>query len=135
MKEKLIHTYMKCAENFSELSTAKKLKVGSIIVKNNRIISIGYNGTPEGWHSNICEDENNKTLPEVIHSEMNCISKLAKSPESGEDSVMFVTHSPCMECAKSIYGAGIKQVFYKTDYRDLSGVNFLIKCGIEVIKL
>jgi dCMP deaminase len=135
MKEKLISAYMKCAENFAELSTAKRLKVGSIIVKDNRIISIGYNGTPEGWESNICEDANNKTLPEVIHSEMNCINKLAKSTESGENSVMFITHSPCMECSKSIYGAGIKKVFYKNDYRDNSGINFLIKCGINVIKV
>jgi dCMP deaminase len=126
---------MKCAENFAELSTAKRLKVGSIIVKDNRIISIGYNGTPESWESNVCEDETNKTLPEVIHAEMNCINKLARSTESGENSVMFITHSPCMECSKSIYGSGIKTVFYKNDYRDTSGIDFLIKCGIIVIKI
>ena len=135
MKEKLISAYMQCAENFAELSSAKRLKVGSIIVKDNRIISIGYNGTPEGWESNICEDENNKTLPEVIHAEMNCINKLAKSTESGENSTMFITHSPCMECSKSIYGAGIKTVYYKNLYRDNSGIDFLNKCGITVIKV
>lgn len=126
---------MECAETFSKLSKAERLKVGSIIVKNDRIISIGYNGTPAGWDSNSCEDSNNITLPEVIHSEMNCISKLAKSTESGENSTMFVTHSPCMECAKSIYTAGITTLYYKNDYRDDSGINFLRKCGIFVIKV
>lgn len=134
MKQKLIDAYMETAEVFSRLSTAKRLKVGAIIVKNQRIISIGYNGTPEGW-CNICEDENNKTKPEVIHSEMNCINKLAKSNESGENSIMFVTHSPCMDCAKSIYGAGIKEVYYKNSYRDDSGIDFLSKCGINVVQL
>jgi len=134
MKEKLINAYMESAEVFAKLSTAKRLKVGAIIVKDQRIISIGYNGTPEGW-CNVCEDENNVTKPEVIHSEMNCINKLAKSNESGEGSVMFVTHSPCMDCAKSIYGAGIKEVYYKNSYRDDSGIEFLKKCGVNVIQL
>lgn len=134
MKEKLINAYMETAEVFSRLSTANRLKVGAILVKDQRIISIGYNGTPEGW-CNTCEDEHNKTLPEVIHSEMNCINKLAKSNESGEGSVMFVTHSPCMECAKSIYGAGIKKVYYKNSYRDDAGIEFLKKCGIGVVHL
>ena len=130
MKQKLINAYMECAEVFAKLSTAKKLQVGEIIVKDQRIISIGYNGTPEGW-CNVCEDEHNKTKPEVIHSEMNCINKLARSTESGENSTMFITHSPCMECAKSIYGAGIKEVYFKNFYRDDSGIIFLKKCGIN----
>ena len=134
MKQKLIDAYMETAEVFAKLSTAKRLKVGAIIVKNQRIISIGYNGTPEGW-CNVCEDERNKTKPEVIHSEMNCINKLAKSNESGEGSVMFVTHAPCMDCAKSIYGAGIKEVYYKNPYRDESGLEFLKKCGITIVHL
>jgi len=131
MKPKLINAYMECAEVFAKLSTAKKLQVGAIIVKDQRIISIGYNGTPEGW-CNVCEDEHNKTKPEVIHSEMNCINKLARSTESGENSTMFITHSPCMECAKSIYGAGIKEVYFKNFYRDDSGIIFLKKCGINI---
>jgi len=134
MKQKLINAYMETAEVFAKLSTAKRLKVGAILVKNQRIISIGYNGTPEGW-CNVCEDEHNKTKPEVIHSEMNCINKLAKSNESGEGSVMFVTHAPCMDCAKSIYGAGIKEVYYKNSYRDESGLEFLKKCNIAVVHL
>lgn len=131
MKQKLINAYMETAEVFAKLSTAKRLKVGAIIVKDQRIISIGYNGTPEGWCNN-CEDEHNNTKPEVIHSEMNCINKLAKSTESGENSIMFITHSPCIDCAKSIYGAGIKEVFFKNSYRDNSGIIFLEKCGIKV---
>ena len=122
---------METAEVFAKLSTAKRLKVGAIIVKDQRIISIGYNGTPEGWCNN-CEDEHNNTKPEVIHSEMNCINKLAKSTESGENSIMFITHSPCIDCAKSIYGAGIIEVFFKNSYRDNSGIIFLEKCGIKV---
>jgi dCMP deaminase len=120
---------MKCAENFSELSYAKRLKVGAVIVKDHRIISIGYNGTPRGW-DNTCEDENYNTKLEVIHAEMNCITKLAQSGESGKDSVMFITHSPCVSCAKAIYGSGVKKVYYKNVYRDKSGIEFLEKCGI-----
>jgi dCMP deaminase len=135
MPNKFDNAHMQAAESYAALSSAKRLQVGAVVEKDNRIISIGYNGTPEGWESNVCEDENNKTLPEVIHSEMNCINKLAKSTESGINSVMFITHSPCIECSKSIYGAGIKTVYYKNDYRDNSGIMFLIKCGITVTKI
>lgn len=131
MKDKWIQAYMDVATRFAELSSAKRLRVGAVLVKNNRIISIGYNGTPEGW-DNTCEDENNRTKPEVTHAEMNCIFKLAKSPESGDDSIMFVTHAPCMSCAKAIYGSGIKTVYYKCMYRDNSGLDFLKKCGIHI---
>lgn len=134
MKEKWISAYMDVAERFSKLSSATRLKVGALVVKDNRIISIGYNGTPEGW-CNTCEDSLNKTKPEVIHAEMNCINKLAKSTESGKDSVMFITHSPCMDCAKSIYGSGIKTVYYKNLYRDISGIEFLKKCGVLVFQI
>ena len=133
MKNKFVHAFMDCAVTFSQLSTAEKLKVGSIIVKDERIISIGYNGTPSGWSSNVCEDTKGNTLPEVIHAEMNCISKLAKSVESGAGATMFVTHSPCMECAKAIYGAGITTVIYKHLYKSSAGIEFLKKCGVEVI--
>ena len=130
MKDKWLNAYMKCAEVFSELSYAERLKVGAVIVKDHRIISIGYNGTPRGW-DNRCEDEDNKTKPEVIHAEMNCITKLAQSGESGKDSLMFITHSPCVSCAKAIYGSGVKAVYYKTEYRDNSGIEFLKKCGVS----
>ena len=129
--------YMDTAERFSQLSTAVKLKVGSIIVKDDRIISIGYNGMPSGW-TNECEiidqDGSLLTKDEVIHAEANAIAKLAKSHESGENAEMYCTHSPCIHCAKQIYAAGINKVYYKEDYRSSAGINFLKECGIEVNK-
>ncbi len=134
MKPKFQNMYMEIAETVSKMSYAKRLQVGAIVVKDNRIISIGYNGSPAGWDNN-CEDENNKTKPEVIHAEANAIMKLARSNESGMDSVMFLTHAPCIDCAKLIYGSGITQVFYKNEYRDQSGVEFLKKCNLIVNQL
>ena len=131
MKPKFEKMYMEIAETVSKMSYAKRLQVGAIVVKDNRIISIGYNGTPSGWDNN-CEDENNKTKPEVIHAEANSIMKLASSNESGKGSVMFLTHAPCIDCAKLIYGSGIVQVYYKHKYRDQSGVEFLKKCNVIV---
>ena len=131
MKPKFEKMYMEIAETVSKMSYAKRLQVGAIVVKDNRIISIGYNGTPAGWDNN-CEDENNKTKPEVIHAEANSIMKLASSNESGKGSVMFLTHAPCIDCAKLIYGSGITQVYYKHKYRDQSGVEFLKKCNLIV---
>lgn len=134
--------YMKTAETFGSLSTAERLKVGAIAVKDNRIISIGYNGMPSGW-SNECEEiwfnENDEpykvTRPEVIHAEANCIAKLAGSHENGKGAEMYVTHAPCVECAKLIYSAGISKVYYGSKYRLDTGINFLQKCGIEVEQL
>ena len=134
MKKKYINAHIKVAETYSQLSSANRLKVGAIVVKDNRVISIGYNGTPSGW-SNSCEDENNKTIPEVIHAEANAIAKLARTNESGLNSVMFVTHAPCMECAKLIFASGINKVFYKSEYRDMSGIEFLTKCNVEIEKV
>jgi len=125
---------MDVAERFAQLSSAKKLKVGAIVVKGDSIVSVGYNGTPSGW-SNKCEDKNGETVPEVIHAEANCVAKLAKSCISGENSTMFITHAPCIHCAKIIYGAGIGVVYYKNVYRDDSGVKFLKKCGITVLQI
>lgn len=143
MKEKFISAYMKTAFNFAELSSARRLKVGAIIVKNDRIISIGYNGMPSGWDNN-CEDEIKwpngdirflETKPEVLHAEMNALMKLAKCTESGEGATMFLTHSPCLECAKGIYQAGIKEVFYNDTYRSTTGLEFLEKCKISIVKV
>jgi dCMP deaminase len=164
MKEKFIDAYMKTASVFAELSTATKLKVGAIVVKDNRIISIGYNGTPAGW-DNICEDKvypdallgdfeqhpdefekqfpftdehgryQLKTKPEVMHAERNALDKLAKGTDGGNGAYMFITHAPCLECAKSIFGAGIKEVFYKSEYRTVDGLNFLNRCDIKVTKV
>ena len=131
---------MKVAETFAELSSARRLHVGAIVVKDDRIISIGYNGMPSGWDNN-CENDfgldfnGNRTLvtkPEVLHAETNAIAKLARSNESGLGSTMFITHAPCLDCAKLIHQSGIKSVFYRNEYRDTSGVDFLKNCNIEV---
>ena len=133
---------MKTAETFAECSTATRLHVGAIIVKDDRIISIGYNGMPSGWDNN-CEFEfvhpqtkipELVTRKEVLHAEMNTLMKLARSTESGLGASMFVTHSPCLECAKGIYQAGISEVFYKHHYRSDEGIKFLEKCGVKIQK-
>jgi dCMP deaminase len=168
MKPKLAQAYMKTAETFAELSHARRLHVGAIIVKEDRIISIGYNGMPAGW-DNDCEDKvwdkgaggwldpeefdaqyplegwhegaqrnvryGLKTKPEVLHAETNAIAKLAKSTESGLGASLFVTHSPCLDCAKLIYQSGISSVWYRNTYRDDSGINFLKASGVNVEKL
>jgi dCMP deaminase len=143
MKEKFKQAYKQTAKTFAELSHARRLKVGAIIVKDDRIISIGYNGMPAGWDNN-CEDEIQypnaegitlKTKPEVLHAETNAIAKLARSNESGEKASLFVTHSPCLECAKLIYQSGISKVYFNETYRDGSGINFLQKSGVEVVQL
>ena len=134
IKEKYIGTYMKVAQLFAEHSSAKRKKVGAVIVKDDRIISIGYNGMPAGW-DNECEIDN-VTKPEVLHAESNAIAKLAKSVESGEGATMFVTCAPCLDCAKLIYQSGITEVYYAEDYRSDEGVNFLNKCdGIIAWKM
>jgi dCMP deaminase len=140
VKNKFIKAYMDVAQRFSELSSAKRLKVGAIVVKDDRIISIGYNGMPSGW-DNTCEEvvevhEDGgvvtKTRPEVIHAEANAIAKLARGNESGDGSSMFLTHAPCIDCAKQVYTAGIKKVYYQNSYRDTQGIDFLEKCGVVV---
>jgi dCMP deaminase len=148
MKQKWIDAFMDTAERFAQLSSAKRLKVGAVVVKDNRIISIGYNGMPAGW-TNDCEyhvSEYNeitksryptgetKTKDEVIHAEANAIIKLARDGESGNGSSLFCTHAPCIHCAKLIHGAGITNVYYRESYRDTLGIDFLEKCNIEVKK-
>lgn len=134
---------MATARNYAELSHARRLHVGAIVVKDDRIISIGYNGMPAGWDNN-CEytyyDDNGdshglRTRPEVLHAETNAIAKLARSTESGLDADMFVTHAPCLDCAKLIFQSGIKRVFFGTAYRDDSGVQFLTQSGITVTQV
>jgi dCMP deaminase len=149
VKQKLKQAYMKTAETFAELSHARRLHVGAIVVKDDRIISIGYNGMPAGWDNN-CEDESVepyagfegsihrivlKTKPEVLHAETNAIAKLAKSNESGMGATMFITHAPCLDCAKLIYQSGIGSVLYRNTYRDTSGITFLERSGIEVAQV
>jgi dCMP deaminase len=152
MKQKFIDAHMKVAETYSQLSSAKRLQVGCVIVKNDTIIGIGYNGMPSGW-DNCCEDMSIlqdeispgvfnlskktelKTKPEVIHAEINAIAKVAKSTNSSEDADMFITHAPCIECAKSIFQSGIRRVFYRDTYRNEDGIHFLQKCDVEVIRV
>jgi len=134
MKNKFLFAYMDVAERFAQLSHARRLQVGAIVVKDDRIISIGYNGMPSGW-DNECEDENNKTKPQVLHAESNAITKLAKSHESGDKSTMFCTHSPCIECAKLIFQTGINTLYYRSDYRSTEGIDFLKASGVTVEKL
>ena len=138
MKEKFINAYMEVAKIFANLSSARRLQVGAIVVKDDRIISIGYNGMPSGW-DNCCEYEYTeenvvylKSHPEVLHAESNAIAKLAKSPESGDGASIFITHSPCIDCAKLIYQSGITTVYYEESYRDTQGINFLERSGITV---
>ena len=165
MKEKFKHAFMDTAKRFAELSHARRLKVGAIVVNDDRIISIGYNGMPAGWDNN-CEDQvwdsgaggwldpdefdakypyeewhegagrnvryGLKTKSEVLHAESNAIAKLAKCGESGLGATLFVTHSPCIQCAKLIYQSGISSVYYNENYRDDSGLTFLKKSGIIV---
>jgi dCMP deaminase len=175
MKKKFKYYFMEVAEKTASLSYAKRLQVGTVIVKDNRIISCGYNGLPAGWTPNACEEEiiigdksyqelsdedkvrfekdntfcnggdgyyyehtqwkGLKTFDEVIHSEANAVSRLASSTESGIGAILFCTHSPCLQCSKIIYGAGITSVYYKHDYRKNDGIEFLRKCGIEVLKI
>jgi dCMP deaminase len=151
----MIRTYMKTAQVFSELSHARRLHVGAIVVKDDRIISIGYNGMPAGW-DNDCEDTEYtyderdtangdwnynkdteqwfklKTKPEVLHAETNAIAKLARSSESGLGADIFITHSPCLDCAKLIYQSGINRVWYGEQYRNTEGIEFLKKSGVKV---
>ena len=158
---------MDWADRTAQLSHARRLQVGAVIVKDDSVISYGYNGMPAGW-DNTCEDrewcsaggwlspeeidegwpytghykdaDDNpmqgryrlKTKPEVLHAESNAIAKLAKSSQSGRDASLFVTHAPCIDCAKLVYQSGISHVYYRNSYRDMAGVEFLEKSGIEV---
>lgn len=139
MKDKFVEAHMKTADVYSKLSSAKRLQVGCVIVKNNTIIGIGYNGMPSGW-SNTCEHEHLHedggtsliTKDEVLHAETNAIAKVARSTNSTEGSDMFCTHAPCLGCAKLIYQAGIKSFYFRDHYRSTEGLDFLNECEIEV---
>jgi dCMP deaminase len=156
---------MDWATRAGDLSHAKRLQVGAVIVKDDSVISYGYNGMPSGW-DNDCEDKvwdsgaggwldpeefdakypyegwhegaqrnvryGLKTKPEVLHAESNAIAKLARSSQSGRDADIFITHAPCLNCAKLIYQSGISSVYYRNSYRDMAGVEFLEKSGIKV---
>ena len=140
---------MDWARRAAKLSHARRLHVGAVIVKDDTVISYGYNGMPAGWDNN-CEEEvvvavvdgvpqreikELRTKPEVLHAESNAVAKLAKSHNSGIGADIFITHAPCLDCAKLIYQAGIRRVYFGQAYRDNAGIEFLEKSGIEVNKL
>jgi dCMP deaminase len=123
--------YLKMALIWAQNSYCKRRKVGALLVKDKMIISDGYNGTPSGFE-NICEDENNLTKPYVLHAEANAITKVAKSGNSSDGATLYVTSSPCLECAKLIIQAGIKRVVFTENYRLEDGINLLRRADIEV---
>lgn len=123
--------YLRLAKEWSKLSYCQRKQVGAIIVRDRMIISDGYNGTPSGFE-NCCEDENNLTHWYVLHAEANAILKVANSTQSCKDATLYITLSPCKECSKLIHQSGIKRVVYQEGYKDDSGIQFLIKAGVEV---
>ena len=123
--------YLKMAQIWAENSYCKRRQVGALVVKDQMIISDGYNGTPSGFE-NVCEDDNNVTLPYVLHAEANAITKLARSSNNSEGSTLYITDSPCIECAKLIIQAGIKRVVYAREYRLTDGADLLRQAGIQV---
>lgn len=124
--------YIRMAMVWAENSYCRRRKVGALIVKDQMIISDGYNGTPSGFE-NVCEDENQITKPYVLHAEANAITKIARSNNSSNEATMYVTASPCIECAKLIIQAGIKRVVYSEQYRLEDGIDLLKRAGIEVL--
>jgi dCMP deaminase len=133
-QERYDRAYLRMAAEWATLSHCNRKKVGALLVRDNMIISDGYNGTPSGF-SNDCEDDNGDTNWYVLHAEANAIAKLARCTESGDGSTMFLTHAPCIDCAKQVYTAGIKKVYYRESYKDSQGLDFLAKCDIMVSKV
>ena len=165
LPSKFANAHMKAAEVYSQLSSAVRLQVGCVVVKDNTIIGIGYNGMPSGWDNN-CEDMRwdsgaggwlspeefdeqypyegwhkeagrdvrygLKTKPEVLHAETNALAKIARSTNSSDGASMFITHAPCLDCAKLVYQSGIKSVYYRNSYKNTDGIDFLNKCNVEV---
>jgi dCMP deaminase len=133
-EERMDIIYLEMAKSWSKNSYSKRAQVGCLIVRNKSIISDGYNGSPTGF-PNQCEDESNKTLSWVLHAEANAITKLAKSTQTSEGSTLYVTLSPCFECSKLIIQSGIKRVVFTELYRNTDSIPFLLKGGIEVVKI
>ena len=135
MKEKYLLAMMDMLFRFAETSEAKRLKVAAMIVKRGSILSIGINGTYPGWVSNTCEGSDGLTLPEVRHAEQACLDQMLQSNETTTDATMLITHACCRMCSLKIKAAGIKNVFYREDYRDLSGIEYLMSAGVDVQKI
>ena len=126
--------YLKIAKEWGQLSYCQRKKVGAIIVKDKMIISDGYNGTPSGFE-NCCEDEDGKTKWYVLHAEANAILKVAKSTQSCDNATLYITMSPCRDCSKLIHQSGIVRVVYQNSYKDLAGIEFLKRAGVEVVQI
>ena len=134
MQRKLDKTYISMAEEWAQLSCAERKKVGAILVRDNQIISDGFNGTPKGF-DNACEDLDGKTKKEVLHAESNALMKIAQSNQSSKGATLYITLSPCFECAKLIHQAGISRVVFKERYSDEKGIYFLMALGVEITRL
>ena len=132
MKDKYLLAYMDMAERFAQTSEANRLKVAAMLVKRGSILSIGINGSPPGWRTNTCEDEEGKTAWYVRHAEQACLDRMLHSTETTDGATMLITHSPCRLCSLRIKEAGIQEVFFRCEYRDNSGVEYLRDSGIEV---
>jgi dCMP deaminase len=132
MKPKLVKTYMDIAEKFAQVSECKRLQVGAIIVKNGSILAHGWNGTPSGFRTNLCELDDGTTSPFVLHAEQNVLVKMAKSTESIEGSELFCTHSPCPDCSKLLAQSGVKKVYFRHKYRITEGLTVLEELGVNV---
>lgn len=132
MKDQYIHALLDMAERFGQTSSAERLKVGALLFKNDSIISLGVNGQPPNWYTEVCEDEHGNTLPTVRHAEQAALEKLWNSNETAKGATMFVSHSPCLTCSIKIVTAGIQQVIYRHSYRDLTGVQYLKDNGVIV---
>lgn len=128
------YLYMRMAFTWAENSYCERRRVGALMVKDQMIISDGFNGTPSGFE-NVCEDENNVSKPYVLHAEANAITKVARSNNSSEGATLYVTTSPCMECSKLIIQSGIRRVVYQEEYRITDGLDLLRRSGIEVERL
>lgn len=137
MKDKYTIAFMDMAERFAETSEDERMKVGALIYhpEYRSIISMGINGTPEGWHSNVCQDENNVTLPEVRHGEISALKKLQQIPLGARGTYLFVTHMPCYFCAIDIVEARIERVYYRYPYRKTDGIYHLVRNGVEVFEV
>jgi dCMP deaminase len=133
-QERYDRAYLKMAKSWAKLSHCQRKQVGALIVKDDMIISDGYNGTPSGF-DNCCEDENGDTHWYVLHAEANAILKVAKSTNNCKGATLYLTLSPCKDCSKLVLQAGIKRVVYVDEYKDCSGVEFLNSAGIEVVQL
>ena len=132
MKRKYLDAYMDMAERFAQTSEAKRLQVAAMLVKNGSVLSIGINGTPPGWHTNVCEDETGATAWYTRHAEQAALDRMLQSHETTTGSTMIVTHAPCKHCALRIKESGIDTVYYRHQYREMSGVEYLEQNGVKV---